>query len=350
MFFPWLKLLKASKEFTDTDISAFDETLARIYQLGYFNRFNARVYKYFGITLDEDRWIQALDQLTESDLLRKNFELCHPVEGNTVRLFKHMSDIPLGETITLDEEEDELYVSENDVYITYSFSDNFKPVSNRAMETLEPKKPSEGTYYTYPQKEIGHNISLAEEMRLYPERVLDIAVSENIDRLKNWLQIIEHHNAEEKTQKGKGDLLEALCKALLSSPYCKLHKQNIRTKTAELDLVFRIKRIQETLFGSFSDLLIVECKNWSAKMSAKEVRSLSTKMEEVKSQTGIILSKRGITGKDDASDARGVVRDCWREKGQIIMVLDLEDVSAVIRNSNGLYSLLEKRFHDVRLM
>ena len=350
MFFPWLKLLKASDKFTDTDISIFDETLAQIYQRGYFNRFNPRVYKYFGINLDEDRWIQALDKLTESELLRKNFELCHPVEGNTLRLFEHMSDIPLGENIVLDDEEDELYISENDVYITYSFSDDFKPVSARAVETIEPKKSFEDAHHTRPQNEKNASLSLADQMRLYPEHVLDLAVSENIGRLRDLLQLIEDPGAEVKTQKKKGDLLEDLGEVLLGSPYCKLHGRNVRTKTAELDLIFRVKKLQETLFGSFSDLLIIECKNWSAKMSTKEVRSLSTKMEEIKAKTGIIFSKQGVTGKDNTSDARGFIRDCWRDKDQIIMVFDLKDLVSVIKNGKGLYSLLEERFHSVRLL
>lgn len=355
MFFPWLKLLKASKDFTDADILAFDETFAQIYERGYFRRFNARVYKYFGTNIDEEKWIKALDELTASDLLRKNFELCHPIEGNTVQFFENMSDIPLGETILLGEEEEELYVSESDVYVTYSFSDDFQPTDikqadKRLVGAVTPKKALEDAPRTRPQSKSSVSINLAEQMRLYPGHVIDLAISEKIDKLRDLLQLVQNPSEEVKTQKKKGDLLEDLGELLLSSPYFKLHARNVRTRTSELDLVFSVKRLQETLFGSFSDLMVVECKNWSAKMSAKEVRSLSTKMEEVKSKTGVIFSKKGITGRDDKSDAKGFIRDRWREKDQIIMVFDLEDLSAIVKDGKGLYSLLEKKFHDVRLL
>jgi hypothetical protein len=96
--------------------------------------------------------------------------------------------------------------------------------------------------------------------------------------------------------------------------------------------------------------MIVECKNWTTKPGAKEIRSLETKMDEIKSSTAIFFSKNGITGRDYSSDAKGVICDSWIRKNQVIMVITLEDVIAVVEKKISLYSLLGNKFNDIRIL
>ncbi len=65
--------------------------------------------------------------------------------------------------------------------------------------------------------------------------------------------------------------------------------QKKRTSTGEIDLVFKVKRLEGTLFDNFSDILIVECKNWERKVSVNELRSFADTMRNTDATVGIFF-------------------------------------------------------------
>lgn len=140
MYFQWLNLLKGSNSFSEDDIRCFDNLLFQIYAHGYWRRFSPKIYKYFDIHLNEEKWIKALEILDGNSIAERAIELCHPTEGNTVMTFSKFSDLPLNQSITLPNSEDELFFSEGDIHITFSLPENLMPREIAAGEKM-PKKP-----------------------------------------------------------------------------------------------------------------------------------------------------------------------------------------------------------------
>jgi len=62
-----------------------------------------------------------------------------------------------------------------------------------------------------------------------------------------------------------------------------------KTSTGEIDLVFKVKRLERTLFDNFSYILIVECKNWESKVSTNELRSFADTTRETDATVGIFF-------------------------------------------------------------
>ncbi|PSB65978.1 hypothetical protein C7B61_10735, partial [filamentous cyanobacterium CCP1] len=126
------------------------------------------------------------------------------------------------------------------------------------------------------------DLTLFDKLRLYPEIVLDEALSRSRERLSDLL--LRANDPGEADDPGL--VLEELAKVLLESPYLKFNKERRRCETGEIDLDFTVKRFETTLFYEFSYLLIVECKNWSKKAGAPELRVFCSKMRDVGANIG----------------------------------------------------------------
>lgn len=180
--------------------------------------------------------------------------------------------------------------------------------------------------------------------------LIDSCISERKHDIRAILKIAKDPSYQFSSSKKKGDLFENLAKLLLESPYLYFYKGNKRTKTAEIDLLFKVNKCPGTIFESFSDLLLVECKNWKAKAKTSDLRVFSSKMSDMHSSVGVFLSKNGVTGEDgEVRDAKGFARDQWRASSQVIIIIDLEDVDAIIGNrGKGLYQLFEEKFYGAK--
>ncbi|GAB4383835.1 MAG: hypothetical protein Kow00121_46420 [Elainellaceae cyanobacterium] len=183
------------------------------------------------------------------------------------------------------------------------------------------------------------DLTLFDKLRLYPDIVLDETINEVREELRNLLAKV--NNPEEEDNAGL--LLEDLAKMLLSSPYLKLNKMRRRTETSEIDLDFTVRRIEATLFNEFSYLLIIECKNWSKKVGAPQVRDFCSKMRKVGSNIGIVFSKKEIT-----RDAKREIRDAWIQDKIVVLAFDAKDLEQIINGSSNLYEMFNRKYIAVR--
>jgi deoxycytidine triphosphate deaminase len=147
----------------------------------------------------------------------------------------------------------------------------------------------------------------------------------------------------------KGKALEELMEELFNSvPGLSIIKRNARLKAEELDLV--IKNDLTTGFWRVAGSpLIVECKNWSGRVGAREISILIDKLHSLgpDAKAAILVSPNGVTG-DSASDAVLKIREA-RQRGLYVIVLDCFDLEALVQGV-PLAEVIERKYEAILLI
>lgn len=148
---------------------------------------------------------------------------------------------------------------------------------------------------------------------------------------------------------GRGKALEEFMAELFSGlKGLRILKRNARLSAEELDLV--VKNDIDTGFWRIAGSpIIVECKNWSDRVGAREISVLVDKLRSVSPdcRTGVLVAVNGITG-DAHADAYLKVREARRD-GRYVIVLersDLEDVA----NGTSLGAVIERKYETILLI
>ncbi len=182
---------------------------------------------------------------------------------------------------------------------------------------------------------------------LNPEEEVDKCINQIRQKLKESLKKV----TDASDSGTKGSTLEDFTQELFGCfYYLEFYKKNFKNATGEIDVIFMVNKVTGTLFAEFSNLLIVECKNWNKPVGAKEIRIFSDKMDDCGSNIGLIISKNGITGDIDyTKDARGVIGKAWSKSKRVIIVFDLDDLESVIYRNCKLYKILKEKYLSVQL-
>ena len=165
----------------------------------------------------------------------------------------------------------------------------------------------------------------------------------NIDFFKNLLEITK--NAETNDEKKK--TLESLSEFLFAAIKGFSVLPSKRTSKAEIDRIIR-NYSTHPLLRDLGLYILIECKNWSDSVGAPILRDFIAKIEEHRCSSGILLSKNGITG-EGVKDATGEIRDAYKRKGILIIVLTEIDLEEITKGKNPI-SILEKKYEEVKFM
>lgn len=115
--------------------------------------------------------------------------------------------------------------------------------------------------------------------------------------------------------------------------------RNVRIEAEELDLV--VKNEVETVFWQrLGAPIIVECKNWTKPVGAREVRDLVQKMREVR--TAFLIAAHGVTSRDGASYE--IIEA--RKNMKFILVFDIWDIEEILRGTNP-EEIVKERFYSL---
>jgi len=143
----------------------------------------------------------------------------------------------------------------------------------------------------------------------------------------------------------KGNTFEDLAQYLLSClKGVEIAHRDAVMQSEEIDLVVWNARTDEVL-RSWSDVILVECKNWSSKVDAKNTSWFLSKLEERSLNTGLLIAASGVTGDYDSGDPTGA-RDVIRKalgKGIRIITITMDDLRQ-INSHDDLLRLLKLRF------
>ena len=145
--------------------------------------------------------------------------------------------------------------------------------------------------------------------------------------LKEFAETLEKTLAAE-TNKEKKDSLERLAEILVNMiEGLEVIDKDVNTKTEEIDHLVK-NESKDQFWQRLPSPFLIECKNWSNPVSAKEIRDFDGKMDEITFR--IMIAINGITGRSEREDAKGVIRDA-RKKGRHIVVLDKEDLKDIAK-------------------
>jgi hypothetical protein len=152
-----------------------------------------------------------------------------------------------------------------------------------------------------------------------------------------------------RTNEEKKKSLEGLAKMLLQGiPFLSFKYSNLRTASAEIDLVFVYKGFKETtVFDELGRYFLVECKNWKDPVGAKHVRDFIGKMKSSKVKLGVLVAPNGVTGADDGADAWREIRRIYDQDGLFIIVI-VEEHLELVKKGENFYELLEYAIESIR--
>jgi len=122
-------------------------------------------------------------------------------------------------------------------------------------------------------------------------------------------------------------------------------KVNVNTETEEIDIIVK-NESRDSFWQRLPTPFLIECKNWSKPVGAKEIRDFDGKMNEITFR--IMISTNGVTGKNERKDARGVIRDA-RIRGRHIIVLDKEDLKDIASGGHPAEKINEKFYEIYKL-
>jgi hypothetical protein len=116
-------------------------------------------------------------------------------------------------------------------------------------------------------------------------------------------------------------------------------------ESEELDLAFWNTQDPDG-FYFLPNILLVECKNWSAAVGSQEVAWFDNKLQRRSRTHGVLVAANGITGRaEDASAAHDIIRSALAH-GRHIIVLTLEDLRQ-LRTTDDLVLLLQRKLCEL---
>jgi hypothetical protein len=162
-------------------------------------------------------------------------------------------------------------------------------------------------------------------------------------------QLVQTDNAKTKYHKGKA-LEDFICFLFEAVPgiMTRRNKKNI-FETEEVDIFLWNEFFPGGLPSpAFPPHILVECKNWSEKVSSREVSWFDTKLRDRGLFLGVLIAMQGITGQPQRlTDAHFIVAKALSEQRKIL-VITREDLEGLTSESD-LVGLLKEKLSDLFL-
>jgi|694.fasta_scaffold72919_2 hypothetical protein len=139
---PINKLRQSGKSIPDVD-SQIEVLLNAIRSNGYAKRFSPRIYQTLGLKVDEKSWIETISKLVQLGFLTENYELCCPFCHETISIYQSYKHLPLDQEISCGSCGHTFVVSEQDIFLTYTFKEDLITHSSNSMVESLPVSPME---------------------------------------------------------------------------------------------------------------------------------------------------------------------------------------------------------------
>lgn len=134
--------------------------------------------------------------------------------------------------------------------------------------------------------------------------------------------------------RAKGPLLESFVERICGMiDGVRILKANARLRSEEIDLLLH-NDSRSGVWQHLGSPIVVECKNWKARVSAKEVGAAADKLESLgpAARTVLLVAPLGITGKG-RNDARLKLRE-YRQRGKVVLVLTEEHLGQIAEGAH----------------
>ena len=144
-----------------------------------------------------------------------------------------------------------------------------------------------------------------------------------------------------------GALLQKLALSVIRSVPGFRVAEHFRGKGGEYDILVGNSNPPGEPLRWIDDFFLVECKDTQKRVSEKELGHFLSKLNLTKTRTGIIVSKRGLSGaarKTNATRDQGLA---FSEMRVVVLCLDLEDF-ATLGGAMDFLALLQRRYEHLR--
>lgn len=123
---------------------------------------------------------------------------------------------------------------------------------------------------------------------------------------------------------------------------------NIKTLQAQHDLIIRNLIIDDPILELLGRYIIVECKNWGKDVNSAVVKKFISNVRFSRCDTGIIISKKNITGVRNRDSAWYVIRAEYHRDNVIIIVLTINDLKRIAEEATNLLEILKMKYEQIR--
>lgn len=285
--------------------------------------------------IPEDDVLSIIFQLSkeEKEYLHINYEITCPQCSTDVITLSSLKDIPDEVTCEICDDCNEFRPTPSDVWITITVEKEF-PVKEHEKNQNHEKKVNNLNL-----NDVSNNkgfLSVADD---------DFFVID-IDKFNSMLLDVINANTNDEKKNSMENLGEYL---FMSITNFEIVERNKRTPTSELDIISENNNSFHPFLRTLGLLIPIECKNWKIPIGASEIRDFGADMVNRKFQTGILISKSGITGERKfRTDAQGELSNFFKQNAKILL-LTLEDLNRVSEGIS-LLTLLRKRNRELHLI
>ncbi len=176
------------------------------------------------------------------------------------------------------------------------------------------------------------------------EKIEDAILLNNYRRaFKKFVHSYEGGNISNQI---KGRALENLTEKLFNLIPCfRVAGMDVETEAEEIDLIVEIISNYMNILEILGSIFIVECKNRYEKVSSSQVSTFIEKLRIKNLRGGIIISREGITGRNQDEAARRKIRDTI-SGGKVILTLEKKDLEEISNGVNPLY-FIRKSYYNI---
>ena len=121
-----------------------------------------------------------------------------------------------------------------------------------------------------------------------------------------------------------------------------------RSHATDYDIVCTMEGPEIDFRSDLGRYFIVECKDWSTPADFSAFAKFCRVLDSTKCRFGILCSRLGITGTGHNSDAEREHLKVFQDRGMVVVVLSLSDLTEISTGAN-LITLLRERYETVRL-
>lgn len=186
---------------------------------------------------------------------------------------------------------------------------------------------------------------------IFLEVVTDAKNKIKVQHALNWdkdLFTLLLNQIDSSTKKLLGKCLELIAIYLFFTNQPFEVKRNVLTLHSENDLRVRSLIDNDPILELLGRYFLVECKNWTDPVDSKTIKTFISNVRFARCETGILISKNGITGSKRKDNAWFVVRAEYHKDNVIIIVIDRADLELISEEKTNLLDLLKSKYEQIR--
>jgi hypothetical protein len=120
------------------------------------------------------------------------------------------------------------------------------------------------------------------------------------------------------------------------------------TRSGEFDVVVMNRGPFHEPLRWFGDYVLVECKDMARRVPVRMIEQFYAKLLITKIHTGIIVSRKGLSGRSELEHGRGLKHTIFSGSSIAVLDLPLREICEDVDSPSKFIELLSSKYEDVR--